>query len=1181
MLNESDEQSLWLFMKWVAIDGVFLFGLPSMRIPWMEWSSSTMLVLFMVHAFADAMLMFRIPIPVTVWFAAVLKAVFGAFETAINEHNVNPDHIKFNESLILGRQIINILPEGSAILNPDKEAFCLDTFRLEAKLPITINATSPIAMELQRTDLISEAIETIHISKSQIKSMHKDASRLITYSGKLNEPKTLYFSVKKPGLYVLAKVIDESNLEVARKRLAHTVVVPCPRAEVKRSREDRCRGELSNVEMEVIGTPPLTLKYRKVVNRVAQDATFESILPEDFNSPLVRQDHSALVVPHTVDTSWAKPQKISVPLSESLDRSGRWVYSIDEVRDAFGNTVTYGTRNHEDQERHIARSPHLHQIMEVHERPTVNLKGCSPQHPLKVAKGKDVSLPVQYGSTGRGELPDTAYHLEWIFSPQGDISATGEHMSVAQTKKGSMKNSKQLPRIREAGLYTITGVSTDFCTGEVLEPASCLLQNPPEPVVSIKEEPMIDKCAGSPYGLRVDLDLIGTPPFDIFYRVTRHGDGHHRDEHEKIDGLRGQIELTPRDEGHYKYEFKEISDAVYKRHPLTGLSLEQDLKPSASATFINAGKPKVICIDEAAKFEVSLRGEAPFTLEYELVHGGKRQKYSVDKIEKPIVEISTAPLTDGGDYTLALASVTDGMGCKEFMKDEARINVRHQKPKVGFRSIDGSRSISALEGSKVQLPLRLEGDGPWTVKYLDQTGKERLISAQNANDRIAVSGQGTYVLTDVKDGTCPGVVDDTAKTFGVSWIPRPQMRIANEDISESKGNALVKADVCEGDDDSVELLFKGSAPYQANYVQQFKPLRGAAAPQNKEIKATTNVALLRMATRQAGSYQYQFNKLADDNYDHSSHFKPLTIRQQVNARPSAAFASPGKSYSFCSVESGGEEVIPINLAGTAPFDLEVEIKHHDTAKPETISLTGLTGTTYNLRIPHSRLHLGKSAVHLRRISDSNNCVRSLDSSHPRVQISVHDAPSITALETQTDFCVGDRINFGLSGVAPFSVFYTFEGAARKAVATSTTFRRLAEKPGTFVITGVQDSALAQCKSATNITKHIHGMPSVRVSKGRDSYVDIHEGGFTDILFEFGGVPPFEFTYTRSSNTDKHGKKVGVILDMKSEVSEDHSMRIRASEEGTYEVVAVKDRYCAYAKPGVKVDLKEAQKRLMY
>jgi nucleoporin POM152 len=180
-----------------------------------------------------------------------------------------------------------------------------------------------------------------------------------------------------------------------------------------------------------------------------------------------------------------------------------------------------------------------------------------------------------------------------------------------------------------------------------------------------------------------------------------------------------------------------------------------------------------------------------------------------------------------------------------------------------------------------------------------------------------------------------------------------------------------------------------------------------------------------------------------------------------------------------------------------------------------------------------------------------------------------------------DNCVGDRLNFALSGTAPFSVFYTFEGVERKATSQTTTFRRLAEKPGTFTITGVQDSA-SSCRSSTNLEKRIHGMPSVRVSKGKDSYVDIHEGGEAEILFEFGGSPPFEFTYTRSSNTDKKGKNSrGVVLDMRSEISDEHSMRIAAHEEGTYEVVAIKDRYCAYSRPGVKVGEKSGQKKLGY
>lgn len=61
-LQEEETESLWLFMKWVAFDGVFLFGLPELRIPWLEWSSGTMTILFLAHSILDGILMFRIPV---------------------------------------------------------------------------------------------------------------------------------------------------------------------------------------------------------------------------------------------------------------------------------------------------------------------------------------------------------------------------------------------------------------------------------------------------------------------------------------------------------------------------------------------------------------------------------------------------------------------------------------------------------------------------------------------------------------------------------------------------------------------------------------------------------------------------------------------------------------------------------------------------------------------------------------------------------------------------------------------------------------------------------------------------------------------------------------------------------------------------------------------------------------
>jgi len=332
------------------------------------------------------------------------------------------------------------------------------------------------------------------------------------------------------------------------------------------------------------------------------------------------------------------------------------------------------------------------------------------------------------------------------------------------------------------------------------------------------------------------------------------------------------------------------------------------------------------------------------------------------------------------------------------------------------------------------------------------------------------------------------------------------------------------------------------------------------------LNAALYTATIQLETSQAGTYEYKFTSLEDANYDHDpKRHTPLIVQQHVSSRPTARFTHPGKTYSYCTTESDGEEVIPLTLTGIPPFHIELELRHHGTAKPETITIPAVPTHTHSLRIPHRNLHLGHSNLSIRKVRDSRGCHRKLDATtSPRVQISVHDAPSIAPLEQQTHYCVGDRLSFMLSGAAPFAVFYTFEGAERKATAPTTTFRRIAEKPGVFTITGVTDAA-SSCKAAVRIEKEIHSLPSVKVSKGRETVVDIHEGGEAEILFEFGGTPPFEFTYTRSENVGR-GKR-GKVLETRTEIAYEHELRVKASEEGAYEVVAVRDKWCAVSRQG--------------
>ena len=64
-LLSDDISSVTLFSKWIMIDAIFLFGLPELRIPWLEWSATTITVVYGLHAVANAFLMFRLPVRCT------------------------------------------------------------------------------------------------------------------------------------------------------------------------------------------------------------------------------------------------------------------------------------------------------------------------------------------------------------------------------------------------------------------------------------------------------------------------------------------------------------------------------------------------------------------------------------------------------------------------------------------------------------------------------------------------------------------------------------------------------------------------------------------------------------------------------------------------------------------------------------------------------------------------------------------------------------------------------------------------------------------------------------------------------------------------------------------------------------------------------------------------------------
>lgn len=1005
-----------------------------------------------------------------------------------------------------------------ALLNPEGKPFCLDASQPSIDLPIYLNQTTPIGIEILRFDVDTNTNETITIAAKEVQKLLKYASK----DGEKKDAasaKIIKFPVKKTGLYRLQRVLDESKLEVQR-RLSDTLVVNCPRASIKSVPQNRCRGALSDFYIQVNATPPLRIKYSKTVNREDQGTVFLNIHPENLISPLAQQRTAGALIKLEEgpgrDLSWARTQHLDIPLNETLGVSGGWRYSIDEVHDACGNVANFSGLQDLRSQRLRQIEP-TEQIFTVHEWPRIALDGCSSQQPLKVAKGKSTKLPFRLSSTVAGRPTADQHSISFLFTPEDELTPSGEHGPSAEPESTTISSSRSYIEVSKPGLYTLQSVSTRFCNGEVMEPSSCLVVNPPEPDLDISVRNIDDKCAGNSIGLSLDLDLIGTPPFRISY-TEQHKGGPLIPKAETIHQLRYHKDFVPSEAGHYAYEFLDIRDAVYDIRSLKsrGLRYEQDVKPPGSARFLGPSPVRKACPDEVVSFDIKFSGEAPWTLEYDLVRGARRKKNKISNLENEVSVLTTERLSEGGDYLISLTSVTDGSGCQISLKDEAKIEVRHRKPKASFGLLDGKRTALTLEDKRVKLPLKLSGDPPWTIRYhrtQDPFGASMKAVLRYPNDHLDAPKPGTYEIVDLSDATCPGVVDPSASTFEVFWIGRPALSIAKSSSIELQNNKYVKQAVCEGDQDSFEVSLTGNPPYRGKYEIQVKPEYGAPYSIVREFSAGLGGASVRMETAQTGQYQYIFIELGDHLYDHDRHkFHALKVHQLVYGRPYASFDSVGKTYSYCKAEELGDEIIQITLKGEPPFYLEIAIRHHASMRPEIVKIPHVDRRHYNFHIPHKVLGLGTHSVTISKVRDSRGCERQNESGGPVVYVNVAEIPTIAPLESAIDYCVGDYINYALSGTPPFNVHYTFQGTTHKASTSTTSFRRISDKPGEFTITAISDKASTDtCKAKTSITKIIHDLPSVRLSKGKTTVTDIHEGGEAEVLVEFSGTPPFEYT----------------------------------------------------------------------
>lgn len=1164
-------------IKWIGIDAAYLLLVPKLKIPWLSFRLTTAMLQIAIISILNICLSARIPLSASTIGAALLKIVYDR-ELSVLEHNVKISDILKNSSRILGQHTINILPESTARLNPTGSCYCVDAHsKSTISVPVRLNSTIPMLLQYSRIDPETNEIYNYNITGKRLKSIVKQAD----HKAKVWD---LSLPVTEPGLYRLERVQDSSKLDVRLYR-AQALVVVCPSAtlvipERLKHSPDRCTGDLDELSIRASGLPPLRIKYNRWIEGRERVSTIDSVKPSEYTSPLmvghneqVREQQSSqqvLSLAGVHDVLWARSRQVDVHLNASLATAGAWSYTIEEVEDACGNVVNFSTRSSKNRhslkaieapglsETQISKSveaPTYH--FRVHERPKIAFRGCNSEIPSKLLEGTSTKLFFDISASDPGP-----------YEVHVDRGSPDSLTAVSSTGSGDLKifalaSRHQAFVVDEPGLYRIRDFSSKFCKGIVEMPASCTVFTPTRPAVAISFEPIHDKCAGA-IGLLADLSFTGSPPFDISWKVSK--DGKVMLHRKKVDRVRHQLRFTPDEAGHFVYQFTSLDDANYKGIPLQtqDYSTEQIVYPLAGAHFVKKETSKC-CIDDSVSIPLRLVGSGPWNLVYEIIHGGKRQRFEMNNLQEASQVIETPKLTKGGVHTLTLVSVQDSNGCKTPLEaSDVVIEVRRERPSAAFYTISDKNEITVIEGASVDLPLRLTGDGPWNVAYSTPDKKE-VIQIHDQNAKLSVKAAGSYRLLNVRDSFCPGYVDEKHATFDIRWFPRPSFSIPVETANYTAKKTYVRQEICEGDEDTFDIGIFGAPPFAISYERTYLGVKGIAQDkQSLQLNAALPTVSIKSKTSPAGTWRYSFIGISDARYDlpPSAQRNVLELEQFVNSRPTATFTDNDKIYNYCmELDLADQEAdrIPLNFKGQVPFKARFRIKHELTGITEYLTDGDIQTHSWSLEVPKSMLTLGKHIVSLAEVSDANGCSRRYTERDSRIFVAISERPTILPVSSRTEFCVGDRLSFALQGSPPFKIAYQFDGAQKRATVNGPIFSRVAERPGDFSIVSLQDSA-SKCKVSVNgFEKVIHDIPSVRVSEGKTIVESIHEGDQAEIIFHLYGTPPFSLTYTRSDvGRGRHNK----VLETHSVsgIWEDKYI-IHSSVAGTFAATEVHDAHC--------------------
>lgn len=1170
--------SFTFVLKYVVVDGLYLWLLPILNIPLLTFLPLVTIGFILATNAFTIFLGSNLALPIlSSTVLPIWKAVHKHRElTLVGDSRASQNVINI-ESHFKGKYTVHYLPASSVMMNPFGLKPCLNPF---FQLPIEFNTTSQIVhLQLERTSPLNEK-SLIDITSAELaKLRRKDYSHLVAENGYVsNDDRVFYLEVKikEPGLYRIKSVLDSDGSSIRPYR-SELLIGSCPSAKFEYSGPKlaysgyKCidpKNATIDAEWKLplvssTGVFPLTVEVASRFNG-KQIHVFNATVNDQGDSEGLKWLQTKLLTRNSLEQKLLQNLELT-----KVPGAGEFAFQILRVADRMGHVQEYNTKS---------KDPDVHFTVDLRESSRLTLVDKQPNSPL--LRGLTKYLHIQ--NSQRLELPLTIL-LRHEFTSGEVKDTTYTFNNVEDFRTG-------IP-VSEPGSYAIVSGNDKNCPCFV--GGHVTLNVPEPPAVVITGKLISDKCIGV-VGFDFSLTFEGAPPFQIQYEVQRNVSGilrpvlnevglrfHTR----KTDSKSFRFNYKPIQAGEYILKFKSVKDRHYQKSPV---SIESDKN-----TFVTQVRQKSrfqmaeknlylvhLCPEQTAMWPISFDGNFPFAFTYEFRDEKNNvvQSRKIADLTSLTYTVESPTFAKTGKYFLQLLDVTDGLGCpaEDISTQKVRISANLETPRVSINS----ESHTIVEGSYIDVPLRFQDcdftDSLMSFTHENESGETKFFSVRNS-DNVRIKEEGIYRLQSITCGGCPGLVDELDNKIHISFYEKP--RLSLEPMAGqvyTPGILLYSLQICAGSSRELHIRLDGHPPFDVRYSVQYP----SGKVKSSSMKVERNEIKVNLPTNQVGEYVHKFDHVYDARYTEEklkrlNYFaKPELVKYATLGAPSLKIKQP--SYQVCeSALNSGTIRIPAKIIGQAPFtligsvlDTQTGIKYPSKSTTDDHEAFDLTVTG---EIGKVVSRVGTYVLEISELSDFNGCQTSFLGGTQRVTIQVTPVPSISKVQNKDYYCVGEHVAYNITGVAPFELFYNFNGRSHRAE-LGPEFLRLASEPGSLSIDALSDASPGSCKVSfvgTPVFETLHleikALPSVEISQGESIIKNLHEGDQTEVVFTFTGVPPFEVEFVRYAASDSKRGKAGQAKILETyHVKDiwDHEYVQAVSLEGTYEATRVADAYCS-------------------